>query len=267
MTEDRDFWEIALLEYYRWPLEHWREAPEEDWDQPIPACFQDLAPELPRLVECKAEVHPNDDCASVQLNLERRYGWDDFGPRNHKERRLSPQAVGSLLEYYFLVEAQGDDCGGRSCRILFEEESDTTVLERIVRHGVRTPEEQMTLALRLKEFCEGWQLEEDVEDGVPKETWESILNDDVELTVLHLGERTLEQAQDWVRAEEDDYQLVEDKQGGLGGTDTEELEMLEVRFHPSGNGMYAVLYKCPMEAIEGFGTRLSVMADTFQVME
>ncbi|MDY4180056.1 hypothetical protein [Pseudoflavonifractor sp. HCP28S3_F10] len=21
VTEDRDFWEIALLEYYRWPLE------------------------------------------------------------------------------------------------------------------------------------------------------------------------------------------------------------------------------------------------------
>ena len=102
---------------------------------------------------------------------------------------------------------------------------------------------------------------------IPEESWESVLNDDVELTVLHLGERTLEQAQDWVRAEEDDYQLVEDKQGGLGGTDTEELEMLEVRFHPSGSGMYAVLYKCPMEAIEGFGTRLSVMADTFQVME
>lgn len=160
VTEDRGLWEIALLEYYRWPLEYWREAPEEDWDQPIPACFQDLAPELPRLVECKAEVHPNDDCASVQLNLERRYGWDDFGPRNHKERRLSPEAVGSLLEYYFLVGVQGEDCGDRSCPILFEEESDTTVLERIVRHGVRTPEEQMTLALRLKELCEGWQLEE-----------------------------------------------------------------------------------------------------------
>ena len=114
---------------------------------------------------------------------------------------------------------------------------------------------------------EGWRLEKRVDDGIPEESWESVLNDGVELTVLHLGERTLEQAQDWVRAEEDDYQLVEDKQGGLGGTDTEELEMLEVRFHPSGNGMYAVLYKCPMEAIEGFGTRLSVMADTFQVME
>ena len=165
-TEDRDLWESALLEYYRWPLEHWREAPEEDWDQPIPACFQDLAPELPRLVECKAEVHPNDDCASVQLNLERRYGWDDFGPRNHKERRLSPQAVGSLLEYYLLVEAQGDEPGDRSYHILFAEKPDTTVLERIVRHGVRTPEEQMALAIGLRELCGRWQPEDEPEEEV-----------------------------------------------------------------------------------------------------
>ena len=27
VTEDRGLWEIALLEYYRWPLEYWREAP------------------------------------------------------------------------------------------------------------------------------------------------------------------------------------------------------------------------------------------------
>lgn len=160
VTEDRDLWEIALLEYYRWPLEYWREEPEGDWEQPIPACFEDLAPELPRLVERKEEVHPNDDCASVELNLEWRYGWDDFGPRNHKKRRLSPEAVGPLLEYYLLVEAQGDEPGDRSYHILFAEKPDTTVLERIVRHGVRTPEEQMTLALRLKEFCEGLQLEE-----------------------------------------------------------------------------------------------------------
>ena len=114
---------------------------------------------------------------------------------------------------------------------------------------------------------EGWRLEKWVDDGIPEDTWESVINDDVELTVLHLGEKTLEEAQTWVKAEEDDYQLVEDKQGGLGGTDAGDREMLEVRFHPSGSSMYAVLYKYPMEAAEGFGTRLGVMADTFQVME
>ena len=114
---------------------------------------------------------------------------------------------------------------------------------------------------------EGWRLEKWVDDGIPEDTWESVVNDDVELTVLHLGEKTLAEAQGWVKAEEDDYQLVEDKQGGLGGTDAGDREMLEVRFHPSGSSMYAVLYKYPMEAAEGFGTRLGVMADTFQIME
>ena len=114
---------------------------------------------------------------------------------------------------------------------------------------------------------EGWRLEKWVDDGIPEDTWESVVNDDVELTVLHLGEKTLAEAQGWVKAEEDDYQLVEDKQGGLGGTDAGDREMLEVRFHTSGSTMYAVLYKYPMEAAEGFGTRLGVMADTFQVME
>ena len=114
---------------------------------------------------------------------------------------------------------------------------------------------------------EGWRLEKWVDDGIPEDVWESVINDDVELTVLHLGEKTLAEAQAWVKAEEDDYQLVEDKQGGLGGTDEKAREMLEVRFHTSGSTMYAVLYKYPMEAAEGFGARLGVMADTFQIME
>lgn len=114
---------------------------------------------------------------------------------------------------------------------------------------------------------EGWRLEKWVDDGIPEDVWESVINADVELTVLHLGEKTLAEARGWVKAEEDDYQLVEDKQGGLGGTDEKDREMLEVRFHTSGSTMYAVLYKYPMEAAEGFGTRLGVMADTFQIME
>ena len=114
---------------------------------------------------------------------------------------------------------------------------------------------------------EGWRLEKDMDDGIPEDTWESTVNHDVELRVLHLGEKTLEQAKAWVTAAEDDYRLIEDNQCGLGGTDAEDREMMEVRFYPSGSQMYAVLYEYPMEAAEGFGTRLGVMADTFEVME
>ena len=114
---------------------------------------------------------------------------------------------------------------------------------------------------------EGWRLEKDVEDGIPEEKWESTVNHDVELRVLYLGEKTLEQAQEWVTAEEDDYRLIEDKQGNLGGTDEKDREVMEVRFHPSGSQMYAVLYEYPMEAAEGFGARLGQIAETFEVME
>ncbi|MBP3508627.1 lipoprotein [Oscillibacter sp.] len=114
---------------------------------------------------------------------------------------------------------------------------------------------------------EGWRLEKDVDDGIPEDTWESTVNHDVELRVLHLGEKTLEQAQEWVTAEEDDYRLIEDKQGGLGGTDEEDREVMEVRFYPSGSQMYAVLYEYPMEAAEGFGARLSQITETFEVMQ
>ena len=114
---------------------------------------------------------------------------------------------------------------------------------------------------------EGWRLEKDMDDGVPEDTWESTVNHDVELRVLHLGEKTLEQAKAWVTAAEDDYRLIEDKQGGLGGMDEEDREVMEVRFYPSGSQMYAVLYEYPMEAAEGFGARLAQIAETFEVME
>ena len=114
---------------------------------------------------------------------------------------------------------------------------------------------------------EGWRLEKDMDDGIPEDTWESTVNHDVELRVLHLGEKTLEQAKAWVTAAEDDYRLIEDKQGGLGGTDAEDREVLEVRFHPAGTQMYAVAYQYPVEASEGFGARLSQIADTFEAME
>ena len=114
---------------------------------------------------------------------------------------------------------------------------------------------------------EDWRLEKDVDDGIPEEKWESTVNDDVELRVLHLGEKTLEEAKAWVTAEEDDYRLIEDKQGGLNGTDEKDREMLEVRFYPSGSQMYAVLYEYPMEAAEGFGARLGQIAESFEAME
>ena len=112
---------------------------------------------------------------------------------------------------------------------------------------------------------EGWRMEKGTEDGFPEETWESSANDDVELRVLHLQGKTLEEARAFITAEEDDYRFQEDKQGGLLGTDELDRELMEVRFYPAEDMVYAVLYTYREEAAEGFGARLSVMADTFEI--
>ena len=112
---------------------------------------------------------------------------------------------------------------------------------------------------------EGWRLEEDINEGIQIDTWESVINDDVELSVLHLGERTLDQAQDWIITEEEDFIFTEDEQGNLVGTDMEDQKNIAVIFYSADNAMYAVQYTYPIEAAEGFGTRLSVIASTFEI--
>ena len=95
--------------------------------------------------------------------------------------------------------------------------------------------------------------------------WISIINSAVSLTVRHLGYRDLADAQEWEREHNADFQLIEDKQGGIGGTDSTGKSMLEVFFYPGQSAMYAVELRYPVEATEGFGTRLHVMRDAFQI--
>lgn len=111
---------------------------------------------------------------------------------------------------------------------------------------------------------EGWQYEQDSEEGIPVDEWKSLDQDEAQLRVYSLGDRTLAQAQEWIRTEEDDYQLLEDRQGGLFGEDAEDQELLEVTFVQADGAIYAVARTYPTEAAEGFGVRLSVMADTFR---
>ena len=111
---------------------------------------------------------------------------------------------------------------------------------------------------------EGWQYERDSEEGVPVDEWKSLDQDEAQLRIYSLGDRTLAQAQDWIRTEEDDYQLLEDRQGGLFGEDAEDQELLEVTFVQADGAIYALVRTYPAEAAEGFGVRLSVLADTFR---
>ena len=116
---------------------------------------------------------------------------------------------------------------------------------------------------------EGWRLEKWVDDGIPEDTWESIVNDDVELTVSHYAGKTTMEARDaFVRDE--DY-VFEDLMGGelgdpLTGMD-EDGDYLSFMVAQGADTVYVISWEYPAEAAEGFGARLGVIADTFQVME
>lgn len=111
---------------------------------------------------------------------------------------------------------------------------------------------------------EGWQYQTCTVDGFPAETWQSMDNENVQLQIVDLGHKDLAEVQSWVKESRTEYDLIEDQQGGLGGTDADG-NMLDVSFHPSEESMYVVFRLYPVECTEGFGTRLYVMADTFAI--
>ena len=116
---------------------------------------------------------------------------------------------------------------------------------------------------------EGWRLEKWVDDGIPEGTWESIVNDDVELTVSHYAGKTTMEARDaFVRDE--DY-VFEDLMGGelgdpLTGMD-EDGDYLSFMVAQGADTVYVISWEYPAEAAEGFGTRLALIANTFQLTE
>ncbi len=107
-------------------------------------------------------------------------------------------------------------------------------------------------------FDENWVYY--LDDGHP--VWESRLNPDVKLSVIHLKDMPLSVAQGWVRHRFEGFDLIEDNRGGLGGTNSEGI-MADVRLISSQDDVYAICCVYPLEAAEGFGARLTVMADTF----
>ena len=116
---------------------------------------------------------------------------------------------------------------------------------------------------------EGWRLEKRVDDGIPEESWESVLNDDVELTVSHYAGKTVTEARDLFLLDED--YVFEDLLGGelgdpLTGVD-EDGDHLSFMLAEGAGTVYVISWEYPAEAAEGFGVRLEQIAGTFEVME
>lgn len=116
---------------------------------------------------------------------------------------------------------------------------------------------------------EGWQLEQESEDGSSQDCWESTLNDDVELRVLRFPGWDLRTAMNWLTAE-DDY-VFEDLMGGTWGDSLMGLDddgdALCFMGTESGGAAYLVVWEYPAESAEGFGARLAQIAGTFALKE
>ena len=120
---------------------------------------------------------------------------------------------------------------------------------------------------------EGWRYEKDLDDGVAEDTWESILNGEVELEVRQYPaspDRGLEAVKAaFVKGR--DYVFEDLMGGGLGdplaGVD-EDGDFLSFMTAEGADGtVYVISWEYPAEAAEGFGARLAQIANTFQLME
>lgn len=109
-----------------------------------------------------------------------------------------------------------------------------------------------------------WTLEQQQLGGQTAQVLQSDWNPDVMLSIVGLDGMELAQAQDWVRQTFPAYDLIEDARGGLGGSNAAN-QLLDVIFHPASDTVYAVLLQYPLEAAEGFGTRMNAFADTFEL--
>lgn len=118
---------------------------------------------------------------------------------------------------------------------------------------------------------EGWKFSGDVyEDGaIWEDQWESVDNDDVELAVRCYAEMTAAEARERFARDQDDY-VFEDLMGGdlgdpLMGADDEDGGKLCFMAGEKDGSTYVVYWKYPADAAEGFGTRLPIIAETFQM--
>lgn len=120
---------------------------------------------------------------------------------------------------------------------------------------------------------EGWTFETDGRDdgAVWEDSWDSTVNDDVELGVRCYAGQTLDQAKQQFVQDKEDY-VFEDLLGGelgdpLTGADAEDNEVLSFMAAERDGETYVVFWTYPAEAAEGFGARLSAIAQTFALME
>lgn len=116
----------------------------------------------------------------------------------------------------------------------------------------------------------GWKMESDMEDGIRADHWESTVNDEVELSVYYYADVSAMVAKERFM-KSSGYVFADGLGGELGdpfyGTD-DEGDVLQFMVAEGVHGTtYVIAWEYPEMAAEGFGVRLGVIADTFELTE
>lgn len=120
---------------------------------------------------------------------------------------------------------------------------------------------------------EGWNLKQtdwslqnpdEYYCGVPSHLWQNA-NGRSELRIAWFHDMTAEMVRSELKNFESGYDLYEDKQGGLGGSCTEDGTYLEIQLLPRGRHILMVNMRYHMEDLESDGYALHYMADSLVV--
>lgn len=102
--------------------------------------------------------------------------------------------------------------------------------------------------------------------GVPCARWTTSTGSS-ELRVAYFPHSDMEQVRGKIIDFEPEYDLYEDKQGGIGGSHQNDGTFLEVQLIPSEDGVVMLAMRYPMEDLENSGYALHYMADSLVIYD
>jgi|GEM_PF-3885694 len=129
--------------------------------------------------------------------------------------------------------------------------------------SVEGQEEQMPVILWQTESfsvyvpSEGWAKNDD-------QVWQPDNNQDVRFFVLEYTDADAESAREQLRSAYPAYAFQEPEGDIVRGKDEADQMILRVKLVETDDRCFAVCSQYPLEAAEGYGARLSALADTFQ---
>lgn len=109
----------------------------------------------------------------------------------------------------------------------------------------------------------GWMLVSSEEDGLHRDCWTSVNDEEAHLTIIDMTGSTPADVRAWIRESYPDYELLEDKRGGLFGSTADGTQLMNVVLDGTADTLFALISQYDAAAAEGDGTVIGVMADTF----